>query len=99
MGTTISGVPVTLWAVTKYQVYVVGLSVLFSWLFNGTGRSILLVILLHVTVNADLVTLFFPGLTASDMRAIRELSTIPLWGVVLMLIAIYGPGRLSKRRS
>lgn len=98
MGTTVSGTAVTLWAVTKYLAYVVGLSVVFTWLFNSTSGSILIVIVLHLTVNADLVTLFFPQLTTSDMRMVRELSTIPLWGIAFTLIAVYGPDKLSRRR-
>lgn len=96
MGTTVSGTAVTLWAVTKYLVYVMGLSVVFTWLFNNTGGSILLVIVLHLTVNADLVTPFFPQFNAGDIRLIRELSTIPLWGVAAVLIVVYGPRRLSR---
>jgi hypothetical protein len=97
MGTTVSGAPVTVWAVTKYLAYVMGLSVVFTWLFNGAGRSVLLVVILHLTVNADLVTLFFPRLTASDVRTVRELSTIPLWGMVLILVAVYGPRKFGRR--
>jgi hypothetical protein len=48
------------------------------------------VIILHLTVNADLVTTFFPHLTSGAVRAVRELSTIPLWGVAIVLIAVTG---------
>jgi len=95
MGATMSGTAVTLWAVFKYLVYVVGLSVIFTWLFNSTGGSLLFVIVLHLAVNADLVTPFFPHLKSADIRFIVELSTIPIWLVALAIIARCGPSRLS----
>lgn len=97
MGTTLSGAHVTLWAVAKYLAYVTGLSVIFTWLFSGTGGSVLLAIVLHLAVNADLVTVFFPQLTSGAVRAVRDLSTLPLWGIALALIAVYGPDNLSRR--
>jgi membrane protease YdiL (CAAX protease family) len=99
MGTTVSGALVTTGAVAKYLAYVTALSVIFTWLLNGTGGSLLLVIVFHLTVNADLVTQFFPQLSAGDIRSVRELSTIPLWAVALTLIAVHGPESLSRHRE
>ena len=87
MGTTVSGASVTIWAVAIYLVYVLGLSIIFTWIFDRSGQSVLPTIIMHLTVNADLITPFFPDLTAGNIRTIRELSIIPIWAVVLVLMA------------
>ena len=90
MGTTVSGTSVTVWAIINYLLYVVGLSIIFTWIFDRTGTSVVPTVIMHLTVNADLVTPFFPHLTASNVRTVRELSTIPISLVALVLIALQG---------
>lgn len=58
-GTTISGNPVTAGAVALYTVEIVSLSILLTWLYLGTGRSLLAVVGAHAAWNAGMARFLF----------------------------------------
>ena len=95
-GTTISGYEVTIAAVAKYLVFTCGLAILFTWVFNNSKGSLLLVVAFHTSGNAAFPMLLFPNGDPDAALTINWLSMIPLWILVLVLIAIYGGARLSK---
>lgn len=103
-GTTISGLPVDLRAVLTYLAFVTGLSFLFTWLADHTRGSVLLAVLLHLSVNAGLIFLFFPGMApgpevigpSATQRHLLNLSIVPLWLFVGLIVASR-PGRWFQR--
>ncbi len=95
-GTTISGSPVTVWAVGKYLLTLIGLSILYTWAFNRSNGSALLAIVFHATGNAVFPFLLYPNREASAALFVEELAMIPVW--VLAIAAIYSglrPHRLT----
>jgi len=96
-GTVISGGPVTLWAVAKYVAFLVGLAILYTWLYNNTKGSVLLAVIFHTTANAMLPLIAFPDRGDDAGRLVDELSIIPIWLTVAVVLAIYGPKTLTRR--
>ncbi len=74
-----------------YAMTIVGLSVLFTWIYNNNARSILASILLHAVLNLSGAFLL-PSLVAEVTKAIH------LAIVIGMIIAAWTPGTLSKFR-
>ncbi len=64
-------------------------AILFAWLFNNTRGSLLLVLLCHASLN--MTGLFLPR---ADLP---YLSLALKWVLVLTLVAVSGPERLSRR--
>lgn len=73
---------------------VLALSILFSWLYVGSGGSILLVCLYHLAVNAVVVVLGIP--TSPSLWAIY---LALLWLAALAVIVRYGGASLARRAA
>ncbi len=71
----------------------------YTLLSNNTAASMLMAILLHWSVNAssDIVFGMFPALPENAQFQIMTLTQIPGWIVVILLIAVFGPARLSRQ--
>jgi len=61
-GTLVSGAPLTFFPLLVYLVFVICLALINTWLFNNSKGSVLITILMHLSVNAGLLLLFFPAL-------------------------------------
>jgi hypothetical protein len=70
-----------------------GLSVLFTWLFNETGGSLVIAILFHVAVN---LAAFVPAAVGSPGAA-SFLYPLITWIVALIVAARYGRENLASR--
>jgi membrane protease YdiL (CAAX protease family) len=68
---------------------IVGSTILFTWIYNNTKGSLLLVLLFHTSVN---VTGLF--LSAAETSPLLELAL--LWGVVTMVLVIWRPKKLVR---
>jgi CAAX protease family protein len=86
---------------------IMAFSVLLTWVFNNTGShpypntrgSLLLTMLFHASIAA---TSYYPfpqqALTASGWEQSLLFLGL-LWAVVLVVVVVYGPGRLLRRRA
>jgi hypothetical protein len=78
-----------------FVIWVMALAVTFTWVFNNTRGSLLLVMLLHASINtAPYVILprLFPSLAGFG------LSWILVWVVVALLLLVITRSRLSYAR-
>jgi membrane protease YdiL (CAAX protease family) len=83
------------------------LAILFTWVFNSTGGSVLMAILLHAVVNASnrlwntLPEYSVEPPTAAEAAAqtvhINLMMTIVLWVAAVVVVLAYGPRNLSRR--
>lgn len=70
-----------------YLVMIVGLAVIFGWVYNETGGSVLLVTLMHCTFNASTGPIFFSLIEAGgDVRTFTALSTAVVWVAVVVIL-------------
>lgn len=73
-----------------YLLYVPALSVLFAWLYNATGGSVLLCVLFHGALNAATVA----GYPLGDLAGQLVLAAAA-WGAALLVTVWFGPARLG----
>jgi len=77
--------------------YLIGWSILFTWMYNNTRGSALLAVLLHGSLNAGSALTLFPDLPFSTRRSLLFLTIIPLAAGIAALL--FGSKRLSKHRD
>ena len=83
-GTLVSGAPLEFIPLFIYLVVVVCLACINTWLFNNSRGSIFIAILMHLSVNAGVALLFFPGM--SDHYKFLYLLSTPLLSVTTLLL-------------
>jgi membrane protease YdiL (CAAX protease family) len=99
-GTPVSGGPVTLVRVASFLSMVTIGTFVYTWVYNHTRGSMLMAVLLHLSFNTADGTLFamFPDLSeAVRYHLFMELGNIPGWIIVILLIILFGPARLSRK--
>jgi membrane protease YdiL (CAAX protease family) len=79
-------------AIVGFVGWTIGLSVLFTWLFNQTRGSLLVVILFHTAVN---LAAFLPAAVGATGAA-ALLNVLLTWAVAVVVIARYGRRTLSS---
>ncbi len=82
-------------AIGGFLGWTIGLSVLFTWLFNQTGGSLIVVILFHASVN---VAAFLPAAVGSGGAA-SLLNVVLTWLVAIGVVVRCGRGRLASASS
>jgi uncharacterized protein len=80
-------------AIVAFVVWTIGLSILFTWLFNQTQGSLIVVILFHAAVNLGA---FVPAAVGSAGAA-SFLYAIVTWIVALVVAARFGHEHLATR--
>lgn len=101
-GMALPAVPFDWLVVLNYLLRVMSLSVLFTWLFNNTRRSIFVAFLFHTAVNSvpqTLFRIFSFGTISADVIFWVTWFTVGLqWLLVVFLIALFGSARLSRKQ-
>lgn len=84
---------------TLFLLQILGLSILYTWMFNHTRGSLLMAHLFHAATNATLgLVPILPMDTAGVLRPLW-LAVGLLWVLVLAVVAYFGPEDLSRGRS
>ena len=96
-GTAISGQPVTLFAVGWYLIFMIGISILHTFIYNNTKGSILLALLFHGVYTGSNVFPLFPDISTTALNQIVKLAVIPIWVMALLIITRFGAARLSRQ--
>lgn len=78
-----------------YLIFVVLLSIMFTFLYNNTRRSIIIATLFHTIINLCLQFLFPIHEVTPGYIYLNSLLVI----IVLILIVIYGPKHLSRKNN
>jgi membrane protease YdiL (CAAX protease family) len=87
-----------------FLAFLVPFTILITWVYNGTGGSLLLVMLLHALVNASspmwrAVPEYGRMATVDAATTVRVnlMITIVLWGAAIAVVFLTGPRDLSLR--
>jgi membrane protease YdiL (CAAX protease family) len=89
-GSSQAGVPVY-----YYGLAVVALSVVFTWLYNETGGSVLVTTVLHASVNTGGMLYLVGGGAALQTDLPNALYAAVFLSTALAVVAAYGPDRLA----
>jgi membrane protease YdiL (CAAX protease family) len=92
---TVSGGTSPGFAIGAFVVWTIGLSILFTWLFNQTRGSLIVVILFHASINLGS---FVPAAVGSTGAA-STLYAVVTWIVALVVVARFGKATLASARS
>lgn len=85
----------TEWPLAWFLAMGFGLSVLFTWLYNGTRGSVLLVVCFHAAFNAALSGAW---LTVGDVEAsLARWAVLAVLAAAVVVTAWSGPAHLSRR--
>jgi CAAX protease family protein len=89
---TVSGGTSPSFAIGAFVVWTIGLSILFTWLFNETRGSLIVVILFHTSIN---LAAFVPAAVGSTGAA-SFLYAIVTWIVALIVVSRFGRANLAN---
>ena len=81
-----------------YGVAVVALSVVFTWLYNKTDRSVLLPMVLHASVNTGGILYLSGGAFALQTELANGLYAVTFLGVAITVVLVYGPEKFGEVR-
>ena len=99
-GTTVSPNAVTVPAVGLFLSWVTIGTFVYTFVLNNAHGSMLLAILLHWSANSSggIILGLFPALPDSAQEQILLAAQIPGWIVLLVLLALFGPAHLSRKK-
>ena len=100
--------PATGYYITPFWVYLVfllPLPILYTWIFNSTGGSVLMVMILHAVMNASSTPLWRSIPEYSTMESTTTafitynylLQAAVLWVGAIVVVLIYGAANLSRK--
>jgi membrane protease YdiL (CAAX protease family) len=94
--------PATSYGNTPFWVFLVFLlpfPIVYTWIFNSTGGSVLMAMILHAVTNASIGPLwkatpeYSNALSSTDVYLLQA---AVLWGVAIVLVLVFGPRNLSR---
>ena len=87
------GVVTILTNLALFLLLVIALAIIFTWVFNHTGGSVFIAIVLHASVNTPQLALvpLFPAVDVTDLN----LAALIGFGVMALLIVVLTRGRLG----
>jgi uncharacterized protein len=74
-------------------------SVVYAWLFNNTGGSVLLVMLFHTMNNVIAGGFFDPMFSGTEWVRMGWLEVALWFAVALIVVVVNGPEHLSRKRA
>ena len=83
-------VELSAWPLIQKCVHMIPAAVVFTWLYNGSRESLLLVCLHHASIAARWYLL--PSLPTSTEKTIS-------WVIAIVVVVAAGPGRLGRPRK
>jgi uncharacterized protein len=100
--------PATGYYITPFWVFLVFLlpfAILYTWIFNSTGGSVLMVMILHAVVNASSTPLWRSIPEYSTMESTTTafitynylLQAAVLWVAAIIVMLVYGASNLSRK--
>jgi membrane protease YdiL (CAAX protease family) len=78
-----------------FVISVIALSVLLTWVYNSTGGSLLMVVLLHATANLPLTLLLEPLGSRAMVPYVFFVGLMVVAAIVVVIVA--GPAHLSRK--
>ena len=79
-------------------VLIIAAVIVFNWVFNNTGGSVLLIMLMHATNNAVSGSFFSPMFSGSDSARQSWLLAAVWCATALAVVVIFGPEHFSRHR-
>lgn len=77
---------------------IIGASILYTWIVNNAGGSVLLAILFHAA-NNSLTPIVFPGIVATGYADTFAMTTsLSVWLVAVVVVLVFGRTALSRTR-
>jgi len=81
-------------------VFLLPLPIVYTWIFNSTGGSVLMAMILHAVTNASIGPLWRATpeySTALSTTDVYLLQAALLWVAAIVLVLVYGATNLSRR--
>jgi len=96
------------WPLSQQLLWIISIlagSILWTWMYNSTGGSVLAVAVFHAGVNgmgvlhpADTASMAPGGVPDPWLTLLSEVTgALPLVGIAVLLLLVYGPDRLTNR--
>lgn len=82
-----------------FLIFLLPVSILISWVFNSTGGSVLMIMILHSVLNAStsLWRTIPEGATTVSNTNVYLIQAALLWVVVIIVMLVYGASTLSRK--
>jgi membrane protease YdiL (CAAX protease family) len=82
-----------------YLLWVVGLTVVFTWIYNNTGGSVLLTMIFHAAANTTTAWYLIGGAVGAQSPLAQTSFVVAIWIVALTVILVYGAANLVRERA
>ena len=83
-----------------FLIFILPVSILITWIFNSTGGSTLMIMILHATLNASIGPLWRATpeySTAVSNTDVYLFQAALLWVGVIVVVLVYGASNLSRK--